>query len=259
MQIYDIELEPLTDHQSAKAEAKWVYRFTCKGHDADRLLIPPTGLYHVIIPENATGIYMSNAIQPYMLNPASILPLSAMHWPHGKTLNFSGIAFHPQRTSSVLTNQIAGQKFDLNSALIRLLSSSKKTDEKARALSNWLKEHSDDLRSHSMIETAIEIMKKKKGKIPVEEIAKKLNTSSRHLRRSFKKTTGITPKIYLDVLKLNHFLRAHEQTGTLQQATLKSGFYDLSHLHRKLNQYFSLKPKDFTEGQWVVIKELMDG
>jgi len=256
---YNLELEPIANHQSAKPAAKWVYHFKCNWQDADRLLFPTTGLYHIIIPENVIGIGMSNTLQPYLVKPASAISLSAIHKLNDKTLSFSGIAFYPHTFYSVLANQVLEQNPEFNPELTDLLSSRKKLSETTRILSDWFTERSYDSRSHSMMATAIGIMKTRKGNISVNRLAEILNTSPRHLRRNFRTTAGISPKTYLDVLRLAAFLRGLENQYTLQHIALQSGFYDLSHLHQKLKQYLGLKPKDLTEGNWTVIKELMDG
>lgn len=80
--------------------------------------------------------------------------------------------------------------------------------------------------------------------ISLADLAQAANLSASHLRRLFKRTTGIPPHQYLIQLRVE---RAQQllQTGrhTISDVAIQVGFTDQSHLHRHFKRIHGVTPK----------------
>jgi transcriptional regulator GlxA family with amidase domain len=74
-------------------------------------------------------------------------------------------------------------------------------------------------------------------KFTLDELAAKVNMSTRNLTRHFKKTVGITIGVYLDQLRAGHAERLVNEGHTLQAAALHCGLKSTNQLRHLLKRY----------------------
>lgn len=87
------------------------------------------------------------------------------------------------------------------------------------------------------IHTVQDILTQSLGrKFTIEEIAVKVNMSSRNLTRLFKKTTEITIGAYIDQLRAEYAARLIKEGHTLQAAALHCGLKSTHQLHHLLSR-----------------------
>ena len=76
-----------------------------------------------------------------------------------------------------------------------------------------------------------------------------------HLLRLFKKTTGVTPYDYLQIIRAERAKKLLKNGYPVQEAAIASGFYDASHLNRSFRKIAGTSPKSFlsSKGQYRTI------
>ena len=94
---------------------------------------------------------------------------------------------------------------------------------------------------------AAEIIRKTKGFIKIEELAKKSFISMRQLEREFVNKIGITPKMYMRISRLNEVNRVLESRRELKltDVTYECGFSDQAHFIREFKNFTGETPKVF--------------
>jgi AraC-like DNA-binding protein len=93
----------------------------------------------------------------------------------------------------------------------------------------------------------------------VSGVAKSLGRSERQLQRVFKESVGLSPKLYLRMVRVQHALRCAEREPTRSWGEVSSrcGFYDQSHLTREFLQFAGCTPSMFDEGAGILTRSLL--
>lgn len=104
---------------------------------------------------------------------------------------------------------------------------------------------SDDTPSNTMLHTSMQYMYAYKGIISTANLAKKLSFSERHLRRTFDRELGLSPKEMLGIIRFQSMLRElYSATySSLTDIAMKYGYYDQSHLIKNFKRYYGVLPK----------------
>lgn len=99
-----------------------------------------------------------------------------------------------------------------------------------------------------------------KGSITVASIARSLNCSERHLQKLFKNLIGISPKLFINIIKLREALddivNPNHKPATMTQLALSNGYYDQPHFNSNFNSFIKTTPKNFVkEDYFLTIKK----
>ena len=102
-----------------------------------------------------------------------------------------------------------------------------------------------DTPSPSLLRTSMQYMYACKGIISASDLAEKLSFSERHLRRTFDRELGLSPKEMLGIVRFQSVLQ-ELYSGTSSSFTdiaMKHGYYDQSHLIKNFKRYYGILPK----------------
>jgi AraC-like DNA-binding protein len=93
----------------------------------------------------------------------------------------------------------------------------------------------------------------------VRSVAKTLGRSERQLQRVFEESVGLSPKLYLRMLRVQRALRlaAREPTSSWGEVSARCGFYDQSHLTREFWQFAGCTPSMFDERAGILTRSLL--
>ncbi|SEK89555.1 AraC-type DNA-binding protein [Olivibacter domesticus] len=122
------------------------------------------------------------------------------------------------------------------------LSISQKTEIIAKFLSELAREKG--MQEYRKIQGAIQIIEDHKGLIAVNELAKRLNTTERTLRRKFNHYVGIPPKKFAKIIQ---FQTSLDQISTgdflkLTDVVYENGYADQSHFIRNIKKFTGKNP-----------------
>jgi AraC-like DNA-binding protein len=107
----------------------------------------------------------------------------------------------------------------------------------------------------NFIDTAIDLILKKEGKVRVEELIHKLNVSKRYFQKKFKKMVGIPPLLYIKIIRYNFVFSSFKEKGTHYNASSASlYFYDSAHYSKSFKDYMGMSPSEFDTAQYPFIK-----
>lgn len=82
----------------------------------------------------------------------------------------------------------------------------------------------------------------------VKDIGIKLGYGNRQLQRVFLKNYGVSPKVLLNILRLHKCLTLlFDNTKSLQDIALDSGFYDQAHFIKEIKRYTGILPTTLLE------------
>jgi AraC-like DNA-binding protein len=82
-------------------------------------------------------------------------------------------------------------------------------------------------------------------KLNLDVIANKFRIDKFQLIRQFKKHTGVTPNVYLTILRIEKARQLINQNYSLVETALEAGFYDQSHFHHNFLYYTGVTPGGF--------------
>lgn len=111
-------------------------------------------------------------------------------------------------------------------------------------LSNLLKKnHRDD----TAINAAIEAIEHHKGRITIDQLARYLGMSCRHLERRFKERIGVTPKQLCRNIRFKNVYKNIETSPHVDWAdlALSCGYYDQAHLINEFKHFTGTSPDDY--------------
>lgn len=82
-------------------------------------------------------------------------------------------------------------------------------------------------------------------KFTTEDLAEKANTSSRHLTRLFKETTGITISQYVEKLRIEHAVQLLRDNNKVEMIATQCGFQSTNQLRHLFKKYTGVIPSDY--------------
>ena len=88
------------------------------------------------------------------------------------------------------------------------------------------------------------------GLMPVAELCARAQVGERNLERLFKRCIGLTPKFYSRVIRFSAIFRnVREQSVTLSDLSVHSGYYDQPHFNRDFKAFTGEDPSRYGFGQ----------
>lgn len=104
-----------------------------------------------------------------------------------------------------------------------------------------------DFYPDSFVNHVLKLIELKKGKLSAGEICKFFNISPRSLQRKFRDKVGMSPKEYLQIVRLNYALKLIQSPGknSLTRLSYLSGYYDQSHFIRDIVRICGFPPGVF--------------
>lgn len=111
-------------------------------------------------------------------------------------------------------------------------------------LSNLLRRN---LRDDAAINAAIEFIDNFKGRITIDDLARYLGMSCRHLERKFKARIGMTPKQLCRNIRFKHTYKKIEasQLDNWVDLALTCGYYDQAHLINEFKYFTGISPAEY--------------
>jgi AraC-like DNA-binding protein len=95
-----------------------------------------------------------------------------------------------------------------------------------------------------------------KGNIKVSSIASALNCSIRHLQKVFKNHIGISPKIFIRIIKLREVLDdiaySNISSVTMAELAVANGYYDQPHFNNTFASVIRTTPKNFNQADYLL-------
>lgn len=94
------------------------------------------------------------------------------------------------------------------------------------------------------IDEAVSLIRKRNGNISVGELCANLGVNQRSMRRDFNHFTGISPKEYSRIYRLNqlHLYLMYSQGIDIQDLVYRFGYFDQSHLINDFKSYAGYSP-----------------
>lgn len=99
----------------------------------------------------------------------------------------------------------------------------------------------------SRVTSLVETVGHHGGIISVDLLAKKHHLTMRTLERYFKREIGITPQLFINIVKFTHLnkrIRANNTEDSLLHIAYEMGYYDHSHLTRTFKKFSGLSPSE---------------
>lgn len=112
----------------------------------------------------------------------------------------------------------------------------------------------------SLIDTALELIYKKKGCVSLLEIKKETGLSERTLQRQFSLQMGVSPTQYARLIRFNNlFTEIAKPEKNLDISFLTSfySFHDISHLNKEFKRFCGEAPSSFLLDKFLLLKELI--
>lgn len=84
--------------------------------------------------------------------------------------------------------------------------------------------------------------------LTVRELGVKLGYSAHHLIRTFKKHTGMTPKQFAQLQKLEQFKTEIAQDATISRSVFEAGFESSRALYERSSGFLGMRPRQYQQG-----------
>ncbi|WP_028585841.1 helix-turn-helix transcriptional regulator [Desulfogranum mediterraneum] len=97
------------------------------------------------------------------------------------------------------------------------------------------------------IQSAISIIELSSGRVSIQEITQKIGCSRQHLTRKFQRHTGLTPKFFSQVVRVNRLIEIYKTNSTSSLGDLAQicGYYDQSHMISEFKKITGITPQSF--------------
>jgi AraC family transcriptional regulator, regulatory protein of adaptative response / methylated-DNA-[protein]-cysteine methyltransferase len=82
----------------------------------------------------------------------------------------------------------------------------------------------------------------------LEELAAQLGSSSGKLRRAFRRTTGLSPRQFVEACRLNHFKKLLREGKEITEALYQCGFGSPSRIYEKTSAHLGMTPAAYRKG-----------
>ncbi|OUS74025.1 hypothetical protein B1748_22050 [Paenibacillus sp. MY03] len=219
----------------------------------------PDGLYHMVINMGSAHTYIDGKGRRWS---PKVSHVNAKHNDYvtiersGK-VDLLGIVFHPWGLFPFVRDSMDGvpgaiwNMEDLLggriSELEERLSETRDSDGKLHILEELLLEwakRSDELRLDIL--HAAEWIRKSGGTLQLGEVRDRVNLSERTLERHFKQYTGLSPKSFSDIQRMQNALRLmNRYPDKLVNHAMLAGYYDQAHFNRAFAKLVGTTPSKY--------------
>ncbi|MGG4094696.1 helix-turn-helix domain-containing protein [Paenibacillus lautus] len=122
-------------------------------------------------------------------------------------------------------------------------------DQKISKLEAWLLQgmnvHSS-VEYEKIVQYTVDLIMRNKGVVKINHILENINLSERSLERHFKYFTGLTPKKFAGICRIQHVLREMRLTDIdMASYAIQGGFYDQSHFHHMFKRLTGTTPLSY--------------
>ena len=131
--------------------------------------------------------------------------------------------------------------------LVTALHSVSSPIEKLQILDDFLQIHGTKKSMQpAFLDHALQVITQTNGKITVAELSKRVNCSSRHLRRTFIQHFGIGPKIFSSIIRLHDTVgRLVASEDSVADIISDGGYFDRAHFYKEFIRIVGMKPGDY--------------
>ena len=98
---------------------------------------------------------------------------------------------------------------------------------------------------HLFTRCCVDEIRKNRGLALPHDSMERFNFSERSLQRIFREHTGLTPKKYADIVRLENSILLLGKRKNMTDICYESGYYDQSHFIRSFRELTGLTPKEF--------------
>ncbi len=83
--------------------------------------------------------------------------------------------------------------------------------------------------------------------VKIEALSKQLNIGRRHLERKFNDQVGMSPRLFLRIVRFQNVFRIirNKTIKNLTDLTYRAGYFDQSHFNRDFKAFTGMSPKDY--------------
>lgn len=83
--------------------------------------------------------------------------------------------------------------------------------------------------------------------VKIEALSEQLHIGRRHLERKFNEQVGMTPRLFLRIVRFQNVFRIihRKSVRNLTDLTYRAGYFDQSHFHRDFKAFTGMSPKDY--------------
>lgn len=201
---------PFTDAQGVKPQSYFCGQLT---------------RYHDVIPQQDTGM-IAVVFYPYSAKAFT-------HW-----------AINELTNSSVALTEIYG---NLIQNLEEAIANEKDYNQKVELIEHFLEAQFKiaNIYQYGLVKQAVKLIDESEGSLTIADLASQLCVGERHLERLFKKTVGISPKLYAQIVRFYTALQAMDSAESLTQVCMDYGYYDQAHFIREFKKYTGMLPKKY--------------
>lgn len=230
----------LTPEASRGVEAHWSYVATCCGEST----VLPDGRCDLILRFN---IQTDAAPVPVMTGPAT-RPYHVQFsvgdaWVGVRLRPGSGALLWRHRIAAARDTVIRGNDVYSHVPHLRRLSDAAPAVSTIAESLSVMPELTEAAAVPARVTRAISLIHLSGGRIRIEDLAKSLACSTRHLNRSFSSSVGLATKDYARLVQFHRALALiRHETLTLADAAFESGYADQSHLSRAFQRFGGFSP-----------------
>ncbi|MGO4294083.1 helix-turn-helix domain-containing protein [Chitinophaga sp. RAB17] len=143
--------------------------------------------------------------------------------------------------------KVSSPIMELPATLLPLLTAIRKSaspQEQAMLLNAFLVQQlPDDITGNFLLQAAANIIRESQGKIAVSDICTSLKVNYKWLERSFRISTGVTPKHYISNIRFLHaWSDVQHGAQPLTGIALDNGYYDQNHFIKAYKKYTGMLP-----------------
>lgn len=100
-----------------------------------------------------------------------------------------------------------------------------------------------------LVERVCRTVEASNGRVPsLSELGARVNVSPSHLQRMFKRVTGISPRQYAEVVRLDQFKAHLKQTPSVTHALYAAGYGSSSAVYERSHQQLGMTPLSYRSG-----------
>lgn len=240
---WTLELEATTSPASGQGQ-----RFLAEGLEFTFNLAEPIdienseGAVHTMVESGITG----PMIRPMRLKPKGAVNLFGICFRPGGSYPFFKIPAHELVDQSPDVGDFWGSEG--RQFVDRIHNDCFNTESRIEAisghLSNLLGKY---LRNDAVIHAAIDFIEYFKGRVAIDDLARYLGMSCRHLERKFKARIGMTPKQLCRNIRFKHTYKKIEAShlDSWADIALTCGYYDQAHLINEFKYFTGSSPAEY--------------